>query len=76
MNGFGGTMHLFEESPNFYELLQLDKSATGSEVKKAFQKLAKELHPDKNNGKTSKKLPLWLIQLLENNGHSRNPKIG
>lgn len=46
---------LFEKSPNFYELLKIERSATGSEIKKAFQKMAKVLHPDKNSGQTSKK---------------------
>lgn len=33
---------------DFYKILNIKKSATTNEVKKAYRKLAKELHPDKN----------------------------
>lgn len=33
---------------DFYKILNIKKSATLHEVKKAYRKLAKELHPDKN----------------------------
>lgn len=33
---------------DFYKILNVKKSATTNEVKKAYRKLAKELHPDKN----------------------------
>lgn len=33
---------------DFYSILNIRKSATLNEVKKAYRKLAKELHPDKN----------------------------
>jgi DnaJ homolog subfamily B member 11 len=35
---------------DFYSILQVKKSATTNEVKKAYRRLAKELHPDKNQG--------------------------
>lgn len=33
---------------DFYKILNVRKSATTNEIKKAYRKLAKELHPDKN----------------------------
>lgn len=35
---------------NFYEILELDSSATQSQVKKQFRKLSLRYHPDRNKG--------------------------
>ena len=41
-------MNSFEK--DFYAALGVGKDATAADVKKAYRKLARELHPDKNAG--------------------------
>ncbi|XP_041366521.1 dnaJ homolog subfamily C member 1-like [Gigantopelta aegis] len=38
-----------EINRNFYEVLNVDQSATSTEIKKAYRKLSLQLHPDKNS---------------------------
>ncbi len=38
---------------DYYEVLGLDKAASEHDIKSAFRKLAKELHPDRNPGDSS-----------------------
>lgn len=40
----------FSINKNYYQILNTDPSATSNEIKKAYYKLAKETHPDKNPG--------------------------
>ena len=35
---------------NYYKILKIENKANEAEIKKAFRKLAKIYHPDKNNG--------------------------
>ncbi|XP_063727708.1 dnaJ homolog subfamily B member 9-like [Symsagittifera roscoffensis] len=37
-------------SKNHYEMLRVDKDASTAEIKEAFLKLSKQLHPDRNTG--------------------------
>ena len=41
-------------SKNYYEILDIDKSASADEIKKAFRKKAQQYHPDKKGGDEAK----------------------
>ncbi len=41
-------MYIFFFSRDFYGILGVSKRATKNEIKKAYRKMAKEMHPDKN----------------------------
>ena len=42
------TNSLIEKKASYYDLLRLKPSATSEDIKKAYRKLSKQLHPDRN----------------------------
>lgn len=44
-----------ETRGNYYEILQVEPTASASEIKKSFRKLALKFHPDKSNGADAEK---------------------
>ncbi|MEO7539492.1 MAG: DnaJ domain-containing protein, partial [Pyrinomonadaceae bacterium] len=35
---------------NYYDILKVSPKASGTEIKSAYRRLARKLHPDRNNG--------------------------
>lgn len=49
--------------PSHYHILGIEKTASADEIKKAYRKLAKEYHPDKNSGNKQAKEKFLQIAL-------------
>ena len=45
-----GVQCQFQEGESFYDILQVTPQASKSDIKKAYRKLSKKYHPDKNPG--------------------------
>ena len=58
---FGGRKRGPVDNEKYYKVLGVGKEANSGELKKAYYKLAKDLHPDKNQGDPDK-----LAQVLIN----------
>lgn len=49
------TLHAAAETRNYYETLHVEPTASASEIKKSFRKLALKFHPDKSKGADAEK---------------------
>ncbi|MBI1910851.1 MAG: molecular chaperone DnaJ [Deltaproteobacteria bacterium] len=49
------------EEKDFYKILGVDRNATDDEIKKAYRKLAHEMHPDKHSGDKDKEEKFKLV---------------
>ena len=46
-------LNLMQNRPNYYNELKVSRNATSKEIKRAFRRLAKQFHPDKNRTKNA-----------------------
>lgn len=57
---------------NYYDILKVSHEATSAEIKSAYRRLARELHPDKNNGSEETALKFAAIaEAYETLGNAR-----
>src|SRR5438477_11346589 len=57
---------------NYYDILKVSQEATGAEIKSAYRRLARELHPDRNDG--SKETALKFAAIAEAYETLGNPR--
>src|SRR3954466_3022651 len=57
---------------NYYEILKVSPDASRAEIRSAYRRLARELHPDRNNGSEETALKFAAIaEAYENFGNPR-----
>ena len=68
----GGVLPDSDQMVNYYETLKVSPKASRKEIKSAYRRLARELHPDKNNG--SEKTAIAFAEIAEAYEILGNPK--